>query len=352
MNTATPLLEVGRLRIGFPTRDGGQTTVVEDLSFTVGAGETLAIVGESGCGKSITALALTRLLPRTARMQGSVRFEGQELVELPERRMRALRGNRLAIVFQDPMAALNPVMTVGEQITEAIRAHERIDARTARARAEELLERVRIPQAGQRLDDYPHRLSGGMRQRVAIAIALACRPSLLIADEPTTALDVTIQAQILTLLRQLQQELGMALILITHDLGVVAESADRVLVMYAGRQIEQQPVQGLFDRPLHPYTRRLMRARPQFAPGGTQRPPRLQEIPGIVPTPGTPLPGCAFVARCDIAAAHCRTVPPPLRDFPAQARAACHEIDAAWPPEGSAHPPADRISRGDGRVCQ
>ncbi|GAA4328102.1 ABC transporter ATP-binding protein [Pigmentiphaga soli] len=322
---SAPVLAVDRLGVSFAGA-GRRIAVVEDLTFSVRRGETLAIVGESGCGKSVTALALTRLLPRTARIDGHVAFEGQDLAALPEKRMRAVRGNRLAIIFQDPMAALNPVMTIGAQLAEAIRAHEAVDAKAARARAEELLELVRIPQARHRLDEYPHRLSGGMRQRVVIAMALASNPSLLIADEPTTALDVTIQAQILALLKRLQEELGMALVLITHDLGVVAENADRVLVMYAGRQVEQQEVTGLFDRPLHPYTRRLMQARPHFTPGAAGERGRLQEIPGIVPAPGSGQGGCAFHARCDIATDVCRAARPLLLPFGAQASAACHQL--------------------------
>ncbi|OZI37135.1 peptide ABC transporter ATP-binding protein [Bordetella genomosp. 10] len=319
------LLQVDSLRVTFPGRPA-PITVVDDVTFSVAAGETLAIVGESGCGKSMTALALTRLLPPRARVQGLIRFQDRELLALPDKDMRALRGSRLATIFQDPMAALNPVMTVGAQIAEAVRAHEKMNARTAWARAHALLDLVHIPQAARRLHDYPHRLSGGMRQRVAIAMALACRPALLIADEPTTALDVTIQAQIMALLTQLQRELGMALILITHDLGVVAETADRVIVMYAGRVVEQQSVQALFRAPAHPYTRLLVQARPQFDSGymGTRR--RLLEIPGAVPAPGTLDAGCAFVSRCDIAAASCHAAVPALRSLGTAGTGSAREV--------------------------
>ncbi len=328
MTQAAPLLAVRNLRIGFANRQG-VTHVVDDVSFEAHAGQTLAIVGESGCGKSMTALALSRLLPRQARVDGSILLQGQDLLTLPERGMRALRGNRLAMIFQDPMAALNPVMTVGAQIVEAIRAHQAVSATVARRRAQDLLDLVRIPQPARRLDDYPHNLSGGMRQRVAIAIALACDPALLIADEPTTALDVTIQAQILALLNRLQRELGMALILITHDLGVVAETADRVLVMYAGRVVEEQGVMDLFEAPAHPYTRLLMQARPPFGTHAAPARSRLREIPGTVPAAGARVAGCAFRDRCDRASALCAQVDPGITRLSPGARVACHHADTA-----------------------
>ncbi|MEC5386430.1 ABC transporter ATP-binding protein [Uliginosibacterium sp. H3] len=325
------LLEVKDLSIHFKT-PGGTLTAVDKLSFSVDAGETLAIVGESGCGKSVTALALMRLLTPSTKVSGSIRFEDRELTTLPERQMRDLRGNRMAIIFQDPMAALNPVMTIGDQIVEAIRAHEKVSKEAARKRAEELLELVHIPEPRRRLDEYPHRFSGGMRQRAAIAMALASKPSVLIADEPTTALDVTIQAQILHLLHRLQRDLGMALILITHDLGVVAETADRVLVMYAGRKVEQQGVNGLFEQPLHPYTQRLMGAKPRLEQDSVGTPQRLQEIPGLVPQL-TQLPaGCAFSTRCDMADHVCHSVRPELKSHAGHGLIACHkseQLDAA-----------------------
>ncbi|CAN5410355.1 ABC transporter ATP-binding protein [soil metagenome] len=320
------LIEVKDLSIRFPSSQG-PLLAVDRLSFSVDCGETLAIVGESGCGKSVTALALMRLLTASTKVTGSIAFEGRELTTLPERQMRSLRGNRLAIIFQDPMAALNPVMTIGDQIVEAVRAHEPVSKQAARKRAEELLELVHIPEPHRRLDEYPHRFSGGMRQRAAIAMALAAKPSLLIADEPTTALDVTIQAQILSLLHRLQRDLGMGLILITHDLGVVAETADRVLVMYAGKQVERQDVYGLFDRPLHPYTQRLMGAKPHLQADSTGTPKRLQEIPGLVPSLAQIPVGCAFASRCDLADAHCRSVRPELEPLGPDGLVACHKAD-------------------------
>jgi peptide/nickel transport system ATP-binding protein len=317
------LLQVEDLTIRFRT-DQGRLTAVDGLSFSVLAGETLSIVGESGCGKSVTALALMRLLPSGTEVGGTIRFDGQNTLTLPERQMRELRGNRLSFVSQDPMAALNPVMTVGQQIVEAIRAHERIGRGEAWRRAQELLDLVQIPDARRRLDEYPHRFSGGMRQRVAIAIAIASRPSLLIADEPTTALDVTIQAQILKLLHGLQRELGMALILITHDLGVVAETADRVLVMYAGRQVEHQDVHDLFLQPLHPYTSRLIAAKPRATAGAGGR-HRLREISGVVPSLTTKPQGCSFAPRCDFADAVCHSVVPKLQVAHRAALVSCHK---------------------------
>jgi peptide/nickel transport system ATP-binding protein len=319
-----PLLEVDRLSVRFPTR-AGLLTAVNEVSFTVAAGETLAIVGESGCGKSVTALALMRLLPAQATLSGSVRLAGEELVGLPEKRMRQLRGGRVAMIFQDPMSALNPVLTIGDQLVEAILAHQPLTRRQARERAAELLGKVRIPEPALRLNDYPHRLSGGMRQRVVIAMALASNPVLLIADEPTTALDVTIQAQILQLLKQLQNELGTALILITHDLGVVAETADRVAVMYAGRKVEEQPVAGLFHGSLHPYTRGLLRSRPRFDAIGVAG-DRLREIPGVVPTLAAMPAGCAFAPRCAHAQAACTARPPALEQHD-RAWVACVRAD-------------------------
>jgi peptide/nickel transport system ATP-binding protein len=321
--TATALLDVRGLTVRFPS-SAGEVTAVNDLSFQAHAGETLAIIGESGCGKSVTGLALLRLLAPAAQVSGQVWLDGQDLLQLDEPRMRSLRGNRIAMVFQDPMSALNPVMTVGEQLTEAIRAHTRLSRAAARTRAAELFDLVRIPEPTHRLDEYPHRFSGGMRQRVVIAMALAGQPSVLVADEPTTALDVTIQAQILKLLTDLQHTLGMALILITHDLGVVAETAHRVLVMYAGRKVEERLFHDLFADPLHPYTRGLIAARPVLKVTDTGR-QRLPEIPGVVPALSAIPAGCAFAPRCPIAAVECRAVVPVLRDLDG-GKIACHRV--------------------------
>jgi peptide/nickel transport system ATP-binding protein len=320
---STPLLDVHGLRVEFgsPTQP---LVAVNNLSFQVNAGETLAIVGESGCGKSVTALALTRLLNSSqARLGGSVKYRGAEIATLGERQMRDIRGRHIGMIFQDPMSALNPVMSIGDQLIEAIQAHDKLPRAQARARAVELLERVRIPEPTRRLDDYPHRFSGGMRQRVVIAMALAGRPSLLVADEPTTALDVTIQAQILNLLGNLQRELGMGLILITHDLGVVAETADRVMVMYAGRKVEEQPVHGLFGAPRHPYTRGLIGARPALQLNLAARRERLREIPGMVPMLSQLPAGCAFAARCENASPACNQQPA-LAHLTPFAAVACH----------------------------
>lgn len=305
----TPLLDVRNLRVEFGS-PAAPLIAVNDLSLQVSAGETLAIVGESGCGKSVTALALTRLLHGSqARLSGSVKYRGEEISTLNERAMRDVRGRHIGMIFQDPMSALNPVMSIGDQLIEAIQAHDKVSRTQARTTAAELLERVRIPEPVKRLDDYPHRFSGGMRQRVVIAMALAGRPSLLIADEPTTALDVTIQAQILNLLANLQREMGMGLILITHDLGVVAETADRVMVMYAGRKVEEQPVHGLFANPRHPYTQGLIGARPALQLNPSARRVRLREIPGMVPMLSQLPVGCAFAARCERADEQCRHQP-------------------------------------------
>jgi peptide/nickel transport system ATP-binding protein len=312
-----PVLQVDGLRTLFFTRQG-LVRAVDDLSFHVGRGEVLAIVGESGCGKSMTALSIMRLVPTPpGRIDaGQVRLEGRDLLALDEEAMRAVRGNEISMIFQEPMTSLNPVLTVGEQIAEAVRLHQPVSKAEAWTRAVEMLNLVRIPEPVQRAKEYPHQLSGGMRQRAMIAMALACNPKVLIADEPTTALDVTIQAQILDLILKLQEERGTAVILITHDLGVVAESAHRVIVMYAGRKIEEAPVEDLFDRPLHPYTHGLMASVPHLAVlGGDEseandEPPRLQEIPGMVP-PLAALPqGCAFAPRCAHADETCRAVYP------------------------------------------
>ena len=294
-----PLLALSDVSIAF-----GDMTVVEALDLAIGPGESLGVVGESGSGKSMTALAVMGLLPEGAARSGSITFEGQAL---DEARQAALRGTRMAIVFQEPMTSLNPVLSVGEQIAETLRFHRGLGRRAARRRAVELLSLVEIPDAARRLDSYPHELSGGQRQRVMIAIALACEPKLLIADEPTTALDATVQAGILDLLRGLRRGLGMAVMLITHDLGVVSDFADRVVVMYAGRTVERGPAARLFAEPAHPYTRALLAAIPRMrGPIG-----RLPAIPGTVPPPYAMPPGCRFAPRCAHAQPRCR-LPPPL----------------------------------------
>ena len=314
----TPVLEIDNLHTHFFTRDG-VVRAVEGLSLSVQPGELVGIVGESGCGKSVTALSTMRLIPeRNGRIvQGSIRFEGQDLAALSEAQMRQVRGNRIAMVFQEPMTSLNPVHTVGDQIAEAVRIHQKLPPAKAAERAIEMLRRVRIPDAERRVGSYPHEFSGGMRQRVMIAMALSCEPRLLIADEPTTALDVTIQAQILRLMLELQARSGAAVLLITHDLGVIAETAQRVVVMYAGRKVEEAAVEPLFDRPLHPYTRGLMASIRRGRQGARQS--RLAEIPGIVPSLREPAPGvsavqgCAFADRCGYAVERCRREAPPLR---------------------------------------
>ena len=293
---ANPLLEVRNLRVGFQT-DNGLLTAVDDVDFTLEAGKTLGVVGESGCGKSVTAMSLMRLLPQPAGiiLGGEVRLEGRDLTQLPIEDMRKIRGNDIAMIFQEPMTALNPVQRVGRQIIEAIQLHEPMPPDKALKRAVELMEWVGIPAPDQRVNEYPHQLSGGMRQRVMIAMALSCHPKVLIADEPTTALDVTVQAQILDLLKRLQRETGMAVILITHDLGVIAEVCDDVAVMYAGRIVERGPVSEIFAKPLHPYTQGLINCLPKL-----DHPPKtpLPVIPGMVPSLADMPKGCRFAPRC------------------------------------------------------
>jgi len=316
-----PLLDIRGLQTSFHTR-AGTVRAVDSVDLSVARGETVALVGESGSGKSVTAYSVLRLLPRGqgAITGGSIRFDGTELTTLPEAAMRALRGNRISMIFQEPLSALNPVLSIGWQIAEAIRLHRPAGRREAWARAVDLLAQVGIPSPAQRVHDHPHQLSGGMRQRAVIAIALACEPDLLIADEPTTALDVTTQAQILDLLRTLQAERGMGLLLITHDLGVVAEVADRAAVMYAGRVVEQAPVRTLFDAPSHPYTEGLLAslAIEHLRPGT-----RLPEIAGTVPSLLHMPPGCAFAPRCGRAQAACHELRPALSQ-PGPHRVACH----------------------------
>jgi oligopeptide/dipeptide ABC transporter ATP-binding protein len=292
------LLEVENLKTHFFTREG-VVRAVDGVSFSVERGKTLGIVGESGCGKSVTALSILGLIPKPPAkiVEGAIRFEGRDLTKLPERQLEDVRGEEIAMIFQDPMTSLNPTLKIGTQITETIRRHEGISNKEARRRAVSLLEEVRIPRAADRLDDYPHRFSGGMRQRVMIAIALSCNPKLLIADEPTTALDVTVQASVLDLLDELRQTHEMAMIIITHDMGVVAEAADEIAVMYAGQIVEQAPVIDLFDHPEHPYTEALLGALPQLEGEGI-REGRLTAIPGRPPDLIDPPVGCRFAARC------------------------------------------------------
>ncbi|MEO3802734.1 ABC transporter ATP-binding protein [Nonomuraea sp. B1E8] len=301
------LLEITDLSVGFDTEDG-LVQAVRDISLTLDEGEILALCGESGCGKSVTAMSVPRLLPPdTTRLSGSVRLDGRELTTLPEPDLRHVRGKEVSVVFQEPMTSLNPSFSVGYQITEVLRRHEGLSRRVAGDRAVELLELVGIPAAARRMKEYPHQLSGGMRQRVMIAIAVACSPRVLIADEPTTALDVTIQAGVLDVFRDLRDRLGTAIILITHDLGVVADIADRAVVMYAGRAVEQATVTELFANPRHPYTLGLMKALPTAAVGG-----RLAEIPGMVPSPLSDPDECAFHDRCPRVQTDCRLSRPSL----------------------------------------
>ncbi|MCF3642009.1 ABC transporter ATP-binding protein [Rhizobium sp. TRM95111] len=328
-----PLLTVSNLRTHFRTDDGGSVRAVEDVSFTLHSGETLAIVGESGSGKSVTSLSILRLLPsKRARNAGRIEFMGRDLLSLDERAMRHIRGNDIGMIFQEPMTSLNPVLTIGRQISETLRLHQGLSARAARERAIEMLRLVDLPAPEQRVDEYPHQLSGGMRQRVMIAIALACEPALLIADEPTTALDVTIQAQVLDLMRSLQQRTGTAIILITHDLGVVAETADRVIVMYAGRTVEETRTAEIFARPLHPYTRGLLATIPRLGSSlEDQAPERLQEIPGQVPSLRQPIAGCAFAERCSMASPRCRTEAPVFETKQPGHKVACHNVATGAP---------------------
>ena len=318
--TAAPLVSIEDLTVQFRT-DRGWTTAIEGVSFDVAEGDCVGVVGESGSGKSVTALSMLRLHARgTSRFaRGAVRYAGQDLLRAPERNLRKIRGRDIAMVFQDPMSSLNPVLSICDQISETLCLHQGMTRAAARQRAIELLDLVRIPDAARRVDEYPHRLSGGMRQRVMIAIAIACRPRLLIADEPTTALDVTIQAQILELLRDLRTELGMAVMLISHDLGVIAEFARRVIVMYAGRIVEDAPVDVLFNAPRHPYTEGLMASMPALE-GGTER---LYAIPGRIPDPDEPIAGCRFGPRCAHVQPICQAAAPDLLAIDATHRVRC-----------------------------
>ena len=324
-----PLLAVEDLRTWFYTRDG-IVRAVDGVSCAVYPGETLAVVGESGCGKSVTSLSILRLIasPPGKIVSGRLLFEGRDLLELSDDAMRAIRGNEISMIFQEPMTSLNPVFTIGHQIGEALELHQGMDRRRATARAIEMLQLVKIPEPERRVRQYPHELSGGMRQRVMIAMALSCNPKLLIADEPTTALDVTIQAQILDLMRELKTKTGAAIVLITHDLGVVAEMAQRVVVMYAGRKVEEAPVEALFAQPLHPYTKGLLGSIPRLAEaaeGGERK--RLVEIPGMVPSLKEAVPGCLFAPRCPHATARCAAEYPPLEEQGAGHWVACWEAE-------------------------
>ena len=318
------LLEVDNLQTHFRGQDG-VNRAVDGVSFHVNSGETVAIVGESGCGKSVTAMSILRLIPEPpGKLAGAIRFDGRDLLKLSDREMRAIRGNEISMIFQEPMTSLNPVLTVGKQIGETLRLHQGMSKQQAEDRAVEMLKLVGIPEPQRRVKEYPHQLSGGMRQRVMIAIALACNPKLLIADEPTTALDVTIQAQILDLMRDLKRTVGAAIVIITHDLGVVAEVAERVIVMYAGRKVEEASVDRLFRNPRHPYTQGLLGSMPKLGSSLTGDETRLQEIPGLVPSLKKKLDGCVFAGRCAYATDLCLRVAPALEEKAEGHIAACH----------------------------
>jgi oligopeptide/dipeptide ABC transporter ATP-binding protein len=328
------LLEVEELRTWFHA-ENEVARAVDGVSFTVSRGETLAIVGESGSGKSVTSLSIMRLIPPPGEIAGgSVRFRGRDLLQLPEPAMRDIRGNEIGMIFQEPMSSLNPLLTVGEQIAEVVRLHRDLSRAAAHRHAVEMLARVNIPDPERRVSDFPHRLSGGMRQRVMIAMALACHPALLIADEPTTALDVTIQAQILELIRTLQAEMDMSVMFITHNLGVVAQIADRVAVMYAGRIVEQGSVAAVFARPLHPYTRALLRSIPRVEGGGRDPARRLLSISGQVPSPAALPPGCSYAPRCPLADGLCRAEMPGVDAVPPGHVVRCHHWALGWQDQG------------------
>ncbi|MNU29169.1 Oligopeptide transport ATP-binding protein OppD [compost metagenome] len=326
-----PVLRVHDLTTCF---DGDETTVVavDKLSFDLLPGETLGLVGESGCGKSVTSLSIMRLLRAPGRVAGgSIEFDGRDLLALPEKAMRAIRGNQISMIFQEPMTSLNPVITVGKQISESLMLHQGLSRREALKQAEALLDLVQISDPARRVREYPYQLSGGMRQRAMIAMALACQPKVLIADEPTTALDVTIQAQILHLLRDIQARLGTAIVLITHDLGVVAQMCQRVIVMYAGRKVEEGSVDDVLDRPQHPYTQALIRSLPDFV-DGQDHTARLAELPGIVPVMTPESRGCAFAARCPQALPRCAHETPPAIDTGHRHRVWCWARQSAPAP--------------------
>ena len=323
------LLEVKNLRTHFPTR-AGLVRAVDGVSFYLDHGELLGLVGESGCGKSITALSVMRLIaPPGKIISGEILFDGKDLLKLSDREMRQMRGDDIGMIFQDPMTSLNPVYTIGEQIAEALRLHQRLSRKQAKQAAIEAMREVAIPDPSRRVDDYPHQLSGGMRQRVMIAMALACNPRLLIADEPTTALDVTIQAQILELLNELRKQRELAVLLITHDLGVVAEVADRVAVMYTGRIVEESPVGELFARPKHPYTEGLLRSVPKLTSEHVAKKERLETIEGTVPRPTDLPPGCHFAPRCSHRMPRCSEEEIPLYELEGAVKVRCVLFDLA-----------------------
>src|SRR5215831_4448752 len=317
------LLEIRGLKTYFAT-DDGMVQAVDGVDLVVDRGETLGVVGESGCGKTVTALSVLKLIamPPGRIVDGQILWQGRDLVPLSGRELDSIRSKEIAIVFQEPMTSLNPVYTVGEQIAEVLRRHEGLGRRAAHEKTVEMLRLVQIPNAERRVNDYPHQFSGGMRQRVMIAMALSCSPKLLIADEPTTALDVTIQAQILELLQDLKSRLGMAVMLITHAMGVVAETAQRVVVMYAGEVVEEAPVVTLFSEPRHPYTQGLIRSIPRFDMAATHK-SRLEPIPGVVASPLDPMPACRFAPRCRFARAACLEAAPPLREIAPGHKVAC-----------------------------
>jgi len=318
------LLEIENLQTHFRTPDG-INRAVDGLSLAIEAGQTLAIVGESGCGKSVTAMSVLRLIPEPpGKIAGRIAFDGRDLLGLSRAQMRDIRGNEISMIFQEPMSSLNPVLTVGRQIREPLRLHQDLDRAGAENRAIEMLALVGIPEPERRVGEYPHQMSGGMRQRVMIAMALACNPKLLIADEPTTALDVTVQAQILDLMRDLKRRVGAAIMLITHDLGVVAEVAEHVVVMYAGRKVEDAPARRLFARPRHPYTQGLLGAVPRLGSSLSGETSRLVEIPGVVPSMKSRIRGCVFASRCPQATEICRQAAPALEAKAAGHWVACH----------------------------
>ena len=327
------LLEVQNLQTQFPTR-AGLVKSVNGVSFYIDEGELLGLVGESGCGKSITALSIMRLIAEPGRIAGgSIKFKGEELTTASDDRMRAIRGNDIAMIFQDPMTSLNPVYTVGEQIAEALRLHRKLDKKQAWDAAIEAMKEVSIPSPERRVNDYPHQLSGGMRQRVMIAMALACDPELLIADEPTTALDVTIQAQILELLDDLRKTRKLAVLLITHDLGVIAETADRVCVMYTGKIVEESGVEEIFAKPKHPYTQGLLKSVPKLSIGAIEKEERLQTIEGTVPSPTNLPDGCHFAPRCAFRMERCVHGEIPLYELPNNVKVRCVLYDEEQQPD-------------------
>lgn len=332
--SSQPLLEVNHLKTTFATEEG-PVTAVDDVTFGVNKGETIGVVGESGCGKSVTSESIMRLLDeKTTKYEGEVLFEGKNLLQLSKADMRDIRGNKISMVFQDPMTSLNPVQTIGDQIAEVIVIHQKVSKGEAFKKAEEMLRLTGIPAPEKRINEYPHEISGGMRQRVLIAMALACRPKVLIADEPTTALDVTIQAQILDLIDELKSELEMGVIMITHDLGVVAEVCQRVVVMYLGQVIEEGEVGTLFSRPLHPYTRGLLKSIPQLDGDRTEK---LHVIEGVVP-PLTAVPtGCRFAPRCAFADDHCTSQAPVLEEIGNGQKVRCWKADELLKKEGHEH---------------